>query len=324
MHKWLFIVLWSDVYLNVIVIKATAYDYFSTLTYSPSSWVRHKSSTIGLIVCGVLHLAPCQTHLFKKNAIALRLLDVLGRPCFLLTGGVHLRSVWDLGLVHSENMPKPSDARTLDLGDHLTLCSPVQFIGDFIGQNIQYMTKLLYKRSFVVVLYCLDFQTSLANASLSFPNLAFTLSVQMRLPRYVKLLTFQWFIIDFDWCIRDGSNALNFNLGRTDVQAHLHGEAIQPVALFFEMFWFLWRLQQGHRKSQGLQAVWRGATGCLLFSTWSSQWWPGRGCSLPHIRLYREPFWRAFDLPVEQPHTAFLVELRRIPISIKYHCRMIS
>lgn len=32
----------------------------------------------------------------------------------------------------------------------------------------------------------------------------------------------------------------------------------------------------------------------------------------------------AFDLPVEQPHSVFLVELRGIPIFIKYHCRMIS
>lgn len=65
------------------------------------------------------------------------------------------------------------------------------------------LTKLFYKCSFVAVLY---YQTifSLANAPLAFPSLACmcfcAVFLLMRLPWYVQLMMFQWFIYDSDWC----------------------------------------------------------------------------------------------------------------------------
>ncbi len=78
----------------------------------------------------------------------------------------------------------------------------------------------------------------LAKASLAFPNLACmsfcdALPLLIRLPRYVKLLTYNnGLLLTVTGALGIEINAHNFVLEWTDdVQAHLHGKAVQYVCL---------------------------------------------------------------------------------------------
>lgn len=171
--------------------------------------VGHKASKI------CFHLA----RLFVVCCISSHV--VLGRPCFLLPGGVLIMAVF---AIRSWSILRtcPSHRLWRRLISGTTLWIFVLLYSSslmiFIGQvyttyppeaSIVKGTDLVHvalsnspalwaiQQDFVVVLYWLDFQTvfSLANAPVAFPSLGCisfcaALSFLMRLPRYGKLLTY--------------------------------------------------------------------------------------------------------------------------------------
>jgi len=178
---------------------------------SSSSLVGHKASTFCLyytLSLAILCASPHDIPISFSSLVMVRLQVFLGRPCFLLPSGVHLRAIfgvlftfilrvcpshlsllcfisstmsWDFDLLNSsvfetfigQKMRQILQKHPLwnTLICFMSFCVVLQHSDPYSSTGL---TTLLYGLMLVPVLYCVDFQMlfSLANAPLALPSLA--------------------------------------------------------------------------------------------------------------------------------------------------------